>query len=88
MLSARRLPGLAPGTFETHAFRTPALQDQQLALRERCTGAQHDGSRHVLAEAIVGRGKDNRFANGGLSRSRLNVILSLLKLLGSMESIQ
>src|SRR5581483_5187784 len=30
---AWRLPGVAPGASETHAFPTPALQNQQLALR-------------------------------------------------------
>jgi hypothetical protein len=29
----RRLPGLAPGAFETHTFPTPAPQNQQLAPR-------------------------------------------------------
>src|SRR5271163_4667093 len=32
-LGTRRLPGVTPGALETHAFPTPALQNQQLALR-------------------------------------------------------
>ena len=59
---ARRLPGVTPSALETHAFPTPALQNQQLTLRKAGSFVLSSTSGQPRGKVLVADRSGSNFA--------------------------